>query len=126
MGSENLEKSQIRVLFYILNDADLLDPLLDRLSQAGVRGCTIFDSSGMGRQLAKKQPDAFNALFGIGSVLGNFGLSNANSKTLMMLLRQDKIDSVVSVIEQVVGDLSVAGSGILFSFAPDMIKGLKL
>jgi len=112
----------MKVLMFILNDPDLLEPLLDELSAAGVRGCTIFDSNGMGRQLAKKRPDAFSLIFG--SLVKTS--THTTSKTLMMILDEPRIAAVTQAIETVVGSLDKPGSGVLFSFGLDMVKGLKL
>jgi len=112
----------MKVLIFILNDPDLLEPLLDELSVAGVKGCTIFDSNGMGRQLAKKRPDAFSLIFGSRTNTP----THTTSKTLMMILDEARIAAVTQAIEAVVGSLDQPGSGVLFTFNLDMVKGLKL
>jgi len=112
----------MKALIFILNDADLLDPLLDELREVGVKGCTIFDTSGLGRQLAFKTPDAFSMIFGVKKKT----VTHTSSKTLMMVLEEEKIPPIIETIEKVVGSLDEPGSGILFTYSLDMVKGLKL
>jgi len=113
----------MKALYFILNDADLLDPLLDELREkAGIKGCTIFDTSGMGRQLAFKVPDAFSMIFSVKKKT----VTHTSSKTLLMVLDDSKISPVIDVIESVVGSLDEPGSGILFTYSLDMVKGIKL
>ncbi|MCL2555946.1 MAG: P-II family nitrogen regulator [Firmicutes bacterium] len=112
----------MKALIFILNDADLLQPLLDELKNAGVRGCTIFDTSGMGRELAYKTPDAFSMIFGAGKK----SMQQSSSKTLMMVVSEEKIPSILDAIERIVGSLDEPGSGIAFTYSLDMVKGLKL
>lgn len=111
-----------RALFYILNDADLLNDLLEELSEAGVKGGTIFDTNGMGRALAQR-PD-FGAITLKLSALLKPDLKS--TKTLMFVLDEAKVQSTIEVIEKVVGSLDEPGTGIAFSFPIDFIKGLKL
>jgi len=112
----------MKALIFILNDADLLQPLLDELKEAGVRGCTIFDTSGMGRELAYKTPDAFSMIFGAGRKTPQ----QTSSKTLMMVVQEDRVPGIIAAIENVVGSLDEPGTGIAFTYSLDMVKGLKL
>lgn len=113
----------MKVLMFVLNDADLLQPLLSEFNQIGVRGCTIFDTGGMGRELVKK-PDVFNIMFG--SLRNMLNPDLKPTKTLMLILDDSKVAGVVEAIERVVGNLDLPGSGILYTFTPDFVKGLKL
>lgn len=113
----------MKLLVFVLNDADLLSPLLKEFNATGVRGCTIFDSNGMGRELLRKQDD-FGIMFGSLRALLKPDLKN--TKTLWLVLDESRIDGVVASIEKVVGSLDNPGSGILFTLPLDFVKGLKL
>lgn len=112
----------MKVLFYILNDADKLSQLLDSLEASDIHGCTIFNSNGMGRELAKRDT--------LKSIVGSFKLlldpKLENTKTLMLVLEDKKVQEVIQVIESVVGNLDEANTGLAFSIPVDYIKGLKL
>lgn len=112
----------MKVLFYVLNDPDKLNQLLDTLEEAGIKGCTIFDSNGMGRELAKRD--------GLKSIVGTFKLllkpELENTKTLMFVLDDKKVQEVIKAIESTVGNLDEPSTGIAFAFPIDFVKGLKL
>lgn len=112
----------MKVLFYVLNDPDKLNQLLDTLEEAGIKGCTIFNSNGMGRELAKRD--------GLKSIVGSFKLllnpELENTKTLMFVLDDKKVQEVIKAIESTVGNLDEPNTGIAFAFPIDFVKGLKL
>lgn len=111
----------MKAVFFVLNNADLLSPLLKELNKREIKGGTIFDSNGMGRELAKQ--DDFQ-IFGTLRALLNPSLSP--TKTLLFILNEEKIPVLVEAIESVVGSLDKPNSGILFAMPVDFIKGLKL
>lgn len=112
----------MKALMFVLNNADLLPAVLEQFNSNGIRGCTIFDSNGMGRELAKR--DDFQIMFGSLRYLLRPELEK--TKTLFLILQEEKIPCVVSAIERVVGDLSQPGTGIVFTFPLDFVKGIKL
>lgn len=115
-----------KALFYVLNNADKLHDLLDELRDAGIRGGTIFDSNGMGRELARHGDsiNSFNAM--TGSLRSLIKPELKDTKTIMFVLDEEKIEEVIAVIEKVVGSLDEPGTGVAFAFPIDFIKGLKL
>lgn len=112
----------MKILIFVLNNSELLSPLLKEFNSIGIKGCTIFDSSGIGRELAKQ--DELGMMFGTLHSLLKPDVEN--TKTLMLILNEDKIESVISSIEKIVGNLEDSGTGILFTFSPDIVKGIKL
>lgn len=117
----------MELLMFVLNDIDLLSPLLKEFNSIGIKGCTILDSNGMGRELMKNQNDQndeFNIMFGTLRKLLKPDLKN--TKTLMLVLDKSKIESVVSSIEKIVGNLDEPGTGILVTFPLSFVKGIKL
>lgn len=112
----------MKAVFFVLNNADLLSRLLAKLSDNGIKGGTIIDSNGMGRELA--QADEFKANFGSLRALLNPALKN--TKTLIFVVAEEKLALLTEVIESVVGNLDQPGTGILFALPIDFIKGLKL
>ena len=111
----------MKLLTYVLNDVDLLQPVLDELSATGIKGCTIFDSGGMGRERSKR-PDMFNIVLGFAANKPD----PKTTKTLMLVLKEERIPDVIAAIEAVVGRLDLPGSGILFTQELEIVKGLKL
>lgn len=111
----------MKALFYVLNEADKLHDLIDKFEENGIKGCTIFDSSGMGREYAKH--DKFKMM---GSLRALLNPDFKNSKTLMLILEDSKVNMIIEIIESVVGNLDEPGTGVVFTFPIDFAKGLKL
>lgn len=111
----------MKVVFFVLNDANKLNQLLNELNNLNIHGGTIFDTSGMGRELSKSEDFP---LFGTLRYLLNPGLKT--TKTLLFVIEEKKIPTLIEGIENVVGNLEGPGTGILFSFPLDYVKGIKL
>ncbi len=111
---------EMKAVFFVLNNAELLTPLLSALSKRNISGGTIFDSNGMARELAKNEDFQ---LVGILRALLNPNLKS--TKTLFFIMEAERIKILEEAIEEVVGDLSKPNSGILFSIPLDYVKGLK-
>ena len=115
----------MKVLFYVFNNPKYLDSVLSGLVKLNIKGGTVFDCSGMGREMARVHDhDEFTSMFG--GLRSLFGPDYKNTKALMLILTEDHIPEVIGVIENVVGNLESPETGILFTFNLDMTKGIKL
>ncbi len=110
----------MRAVFYVLNDSTLLNKLIKELNSLGIRGGTIFNTNGMGRELAK---DGDYKITGFLRSLLTPELETTN--TLLFVVDEEKISTLIKGIENVVGDLNEPNTGIVFSIPIDFVKGLK-
>lgn len=110
----------MKLVVYVLSKPDLLQPLLTTLANAGIKGATILDSTGMGRELMDN--DEVSIFGSLRQILSN---NSAQTKTLLFVTPDDGMPKIVSIVERVVGRLEGPDSGIIFSVPIDAVKGLK-
>ena len=110
----------MQAFFLVLNQTEYLEPLLGKLLENGVRGATVFQSTGMMRVLNQNADDA--PMFGALRQL--FDPARKNSTTLMMVLEDEQANVVRSLIREVTGGLDKPDSGILFAVPVLYAEGL--
>jgi len=109
----------MKLLVFVLNREELLEEVLEAFAEAEVPGATVLDSEGMGRLLTFEVP-----LF---ADFKKFMKGNKPyNKTVFSVLDDDeKVKKLEALIENVCGDLSKPGTGILFTLPVDYAKGLR-
>lgn len=112
----------MKAVFYILTKPDLLHDLLDALNDNNIHGGTIFETKGMGTELARRSDYKVTGF--LRSILSADDLTH--SFTLMFVLKEERIELLKEVIKSVVGDLTEPDSGIIFGVPIDFIEGLKI
>lgn len=105
----------------VLNRVELLEEILGRLVRAGIPGATILDSTGMGRTLVQADHDA-PILAGLRSI---FQYSRPENKTIFSVVKtRDKLEKARATVEEVLGDMSRPGAGIIFTLQLLDVTGL--
>jgi nitrogen regulatory protein P-II 1 len=100
------------LLVLVLNRVELLEQVLESLVRAGIPGATIIDSTGMGRTLAQADHDA-SFLAGLRSI---FQYSRPQNKTVFSVVEtKEKLERALAAVQEVLGDLSRPGVGVLFT-----------
>ena len=113
--SENLKKN--RLCFFLVIKEDYLDEILEAFLELDIRGATIVDSVGMGRILAYEIP----IFAGLRSIIPG---SRPYNKTIFTIIDQDKLEPLVMAVEQICGDFSNPGTGIMFTVPVHFVRGL--
>lgn len=111
----------MRFLLIVLNKVELLDILLEKLMDTGVCGATILSSTGMVRELAKFNEDY--PIFGTLRFL--LDPDRQESKTIFMVLKEDKLEEVKEVIRQVIGDMSKPDTAVMFTLPVLSAEGVE-
>ena len=109
----------MKLLLIVLNKEELLDDLIQAFLEVDVRGATVLDSVGMGRILSHDIP-IFAGLKGLLS--GN----RPHNKTLLTVVEDAQVASVVQVFEEVVGPVSQPGHGLVIALPVVEIYGMGL
>ncbi len=97
---------QLVVIF--LNRVEFLEDLMTAFLEVGVSGATVLNSVGMGRIISYEIPifaglrDAFP-----GSTPGN--------KTILTVVKDEMLDEVIEVLQDICGSFDDPGSGLLFT-----------
>ena len=114
----------MKLILFVLHDAEKLRVLLDAWKQAGVSGATVLFSTGLGRI------DQANALRDdlplIPSLEDFLPKPERLSRTIFTMIDEDAIvDKVVAATEQVVGDLCEPDRGLLMVLPVSQVYGLR-
>ena len=104
----------------VLNKVELLDKLLSELGDAGIGGATILSSTGMARELAHSHED----MSFLGSLRAMLDPDREENKTILMVLRQEQVETVRAVCKSVLGDLSKPDTAIFFTVPVDFVEGV--
>ncbi len=112
----------MQLMVMVLNMIEVLDTLLEKLMERGICGATILNSTGMVRELAKSNEDF--PIFGSLRMLVD--TDRKESKTLFMVLRDEKIKEAKEIIREVVGDLSKPDSAVIFTLPVLDAEGVEI
>ena len=104
------------MLFFVLDDPDLLMPVLEAWEKVGIRGVTIIESTGMQRVKHKFVPMRFSVPFYTDEVC---------HQTLMAIVADESlIQAALEASESVVGDLNNGRTGVFAAWPLSFTKGL--
>ena len=109
-ADELWEGVTVFMLFMVLDDSNQLNDVLEAWRQTGIRGITIFESTGLNRILPRHAPQpmyaGFSHVFGGGRV-GHYTL-------IAVIETMEKAEATVSATELVVGDLAQPHTGLIW------------
>lgn len=112
---ENLPEKKL--CYFLVIKEDYLDEVLEAFLELDIRGATVIDSVGMGRILAYEIP----IFAGLRSLIpGN----RPYNKTIFTIIDEEKLEPLVTAVEQICGDFSQPGTGIMFTIPVQFVKGL--
>jgi hypothetical protein len=100
-------------LWLVLDNPALLNDVLEAWTDAGVRGTTILESTGVHRVRARASTQDAPFMLGFSRLLRT---DQVGHNTLFAVVRDMEIvERVVAATEEVVGDLSQPNTGVLFA-----------
>jgi nitrogen regulatory protein PII len=113
-------EENMQLLMLILKKVELIDELIKKLAESGVKGGTILDGTGMAKTLVDMDD------------LPMFGMlrhiltdeDKERSKVLMFVLKDEQVMTTRETIKKVIGDLNVPNTGIMFSIPITYVEGL--
>lgn len=111
-------RGPLQLLIAVINEEEKLDALLSGMVELGITGATIINSEGMGRVLSHDVP--------IFAGLELLALrSRPRNQTIFSVIREDeKVEGVMKLLREVIGDLSDPGTGIAFTVPISRVVGL--
>ena len=108
------------VLIFVLAQYEKLDKLLVEFNEAGIKGATVINTTGMAHVL-NLESDVF-----LGSIRAYMTPEREDNRTIFMLLCEEKIAIAKEVIHRVVGPLNKPGTGILFAVPALFSEGAEV
>ncbi|MGI6013540.1 MAG: P-II family nitrogen regulator [Oscillospiraceae bacterium] len=103
----------------VLNQTECLNNLLEELSRAGIMGATILDSHGMAHSLYE-----YDELRFFGSLRILLDPERNESKTILMVCKEDCVSVVSEVVNRITGGLDKPDTGILFTVPVNYVEGI--
>jgi nitrogen regulatory protein PII len=108
----------MEMIFFVLNDPDLMDEVLEGWQKIGVSGATIFETTGFHRRMKKRIPMRY--------IFGESMIEETGNITLMALVSNNElVQQCLAVTEQIVGDLNLPNTGVFASWTIPFVKGLS-
>ena len=114
----------MKLLIMILNKVDVLEDLLLELANRQIKGATILSSTGMAHTLYNSSNDQ-EASFFLGSIRTLLNPEREESKTILLVLKEEQVASAVEAAEKVTGGLDKPDTGSVFTLPVDYIKGIE-
>lgn len=111
----------MHMLIFVLNKVDLLEDVLSELTNSGIKGATIIDSSGMAKTLSESDHDDIPIFGSLKMILNE---NRPFNKTIFTVLKDEELNVAVNAIKTVVGDLSKPNIGILFAVPVSFTEGI--
>ena len=110
----------MQLLVLILKKVEVMNDLIKSLAKAGVKGATILEGTGMAEALVNMED---LPLFGmLRRILSDE--EREVSKVMMLVLKDEQVMQIRKVINEVIGDLSVPNTGIMFTIPINYVEGL--
>ena len=112
----------MKLILFVLHDAQKLLDLLTAWKEAGASGATVLFSTGMGRlHLASALRDDLPLM----PSLSDFYAQNEElSRTIFSVVNDDLVEKIIAATERVAGNLNQPGTGILVVLPADSVHGL--
>ncbi len=113
-----ISKDQKILVIMILNKTELLDELLLEFTSAGIDSATVLNSVGMAQQLSTLENTR------ILSTLRPFITSDhSENKMIFTIVDESQIETIRTVVKDVIGDLSDPDTGVLFAIPTLFTEG---
>ena len=105
------------MLIFVLNRVEKLEPALNKLEHAGLRGATVLSSRGMAMTLDKYCDGSF--------LRAMMEPDREENRTVFMVLKDEDVERAVAAVEEVAGSFNTPNSCIAFTLPVDFVKGIQ-
>lgn len=109
----------MQVLFLVINRLEKIDELLEAFNDAGIRGATVVNSTGMAHTLANHHEDDLT----FASLRAFFVGNREDNRTIFMVLNDEKVALARKIFNDVI-DVSQPDSGIIFGLPVSFVDGV--
>ena len=111
----------MKALFLILNKTEKLNDVLEAYVKVGIKGATVVDSQGMGSALSESNLPMFGGF--LRTVLDN---NRPFNKVIFSVVKDEEVlNDAIAAVEDILGDMSKPGVGLMFVMPVDRVVGWK-
>ena len=110
----------MQLLVIVLNKTECLEPLLEKFYEKNISGATILDSMGMAHSLS-----SYDELRFMASLRLLINPDNRESKTIFMVVKEEKIPEISKIVNEITGGLSNHDTGIMFTVPVTYTEGIE-
>ena len=109
----------MKALFLILNKTEKLNDVLEAFVKVGIKGATVVDSQGMGSALSESNLPMFGGF--LRTVLDN---NRPFNKVVFSVVKDEEVlNDAIAAVEDILGDMSKPGVGLMFVMPVDRVVG---
>ncbi|KGF07403.1 nitrogen regulatory protein P-II family [Ezakiella coagulans] len=109
----------MKALFLILNKTEKLNDVLEAYVKVGIKGATVVDSQGMGSALSESNLPMFGGF--LRTVLDN---NRPFNKVIFSVVKDEEVlNDAIAAVEDILGDMSKPGVGLMFVMPVDRVVG---
>lgn len=109
----------MKALFLILNKTEKLNDVLEAFVKVGINGATVVDSQGMGSALSESNLPMFGGF--LRTVLDN---NRPFNKVVFSVVKDEEVlNDAIAAVEDILGDMSKPGVGLMFVMPVDRVVG---
>jgi hypothetical protein len=105
------------MVFFVLDNVDLLTEVLENWAKAGIQGTTIIESTGIHRRLAHRLPMRF--LF-----QSDQAIEEGNCVLMSIVDSEELVKKCLEATESLVGDLNLPNTGVFAAWPVMFVKGV--
>ncbi len=113
----------MQLLVIILNKTEHLSQLLSSMLKRNICGATVLDSTGMIKVISEQSVEP-PSIFG--SLREFINPSRESSKTIFMVLPDEKIETAKSIVKEVTGGFDKPDTGIMFTIPVSYAEGIMM
>ena len=110
----------MQLLVIGLNKVECLEALLEKFYEENISGATILDSMGMAHSLS-----SYDELRFMASLRLLINPDNRESKTLFMVVQEEKITEISKIVNEITGGLKNPDTGIMFTVPISYTEGIE-
>lgn len=110
----------MQLFVLIMKQVYQMNEVMKRLAKAGVKGATILEGTGMAEALMSMED---LPILGVLKRVLEDGTAGT-SQVMLVVLKDEQIMVTREIIKEVVGDLNVPNSGIMFALPITFVEGL--
>lgn len=111
----------MQLLVHITSHEDTVNPIMKKLMEKGIRGASILDCEGMLQEINRDSVDAPSIFGGLRQFVNP---GREQNKMILILLKDEEVQSAIDVIHSVAGDLKKPDTGIIFAVPVTRWEGM--